>query len=120
MATKMKEGTVYCAKCDSEMRLTVLPSYEYLEGHALSKIPAYRCPKCGNVFFTEQQAADMRQRAKTLVESTFGFHRKITVTGRSLAVTIPQELASHLNLSKGVTVKIIPPTGGLLIRKVKA
>ena len=120
MATEMKEGTVYCAKCDSEMRPVVLPSYEYLEGHALSNVPAYKCPECGNVFFTKQQAADMKQRTKTLVESTFGFHRKITVTGRSLAVTIPQELASHLNLSKGVTVKIIPSTGGLMIRKVKA
>lgn len=116
----MKEGAVYCAKCDSEMRPTVLPTYEYLEGHALSNLPAYKCPKCDNVFFTERQADDMKQRTKTLVESTFGFHRKITVTGRSLAVTIPQELASHLNLSKGVTVKIIPSTGGLMIRKVKA
>lgn len=120
MATKMKEGSVYCAKCDSEMRPAVLPSYEYLEGHALSNVPAYKCHKCGNVFFTEKQAAGMEQRTKALVESTFGFHRKITVTGRSLAVTIPQELASHLNLSKGVTVKIIPSTGGLMIRKVKA
>ncbi|HLD97364.1 MAG TPA: hypothetical protein VI934_03410, partial [Candidatus Nanoarchaeia archaeon] len=74
--------------------------------------------KCGSVFFTEQQAADMVQRTKKLVESAFGFHRKITVTGRSLAVTIPQELASHMKLSKGVTVKIIPSTGGLMIRKV--
>ena len=120
MATEMKEGAVYCAKCDSEMRSTVLPSYEYLEGHALSNVPASNCPKCGNIFFTKQQAAEMKQRTKTLVESTFGFHRKITVTGRSLAVTIPQELASHLNLSKGATVKIIPSTGGLMIRKVKA
>ena len=118
MATGMKEGVVYCAKCDSEMRQTVLPSYEYMEGCPLSNVPAYKCHKCGNVFFTEQQAADMKQRAKTLFESTFGFHRKITVTGRSLAVTIPQELASHMKLSKGVTVKIIPSTGGLMIRKV--
>ncbi|MBI2143852.1 hypothetical protein HYU17_01715 [Candidatus Woesearchaeota archaeon] len=120
MATEMKEGAVYCARCDSEMISTALPSYEYLEGHALSNVPAYKCHKCGNVFFTEQQAANMKQRTKTLVESTFGFHRKITVTGRSLAVTIPQELASHLNLSKGVTVKIIPSTSGFMVRKVKA
>ena len=118
MATGMKEGAVYCAKCDSEMRLTVLPSYEYIEGQALSNVPAYKCHKCGSVFFTEQQAADMVQRTKKLVESAFGFHRKITVTGSSLAVTIPQERASHMKLSKGVTVKIIPSTGGLMIRKV--
>ncbi|MBI2581320.1 AbrB/MazE/SpoVT family DNA-binding domain-containing protein [Candidatus Woesearchaeota archaeon] len=120
MATKMKEGAIYCAKCDSEMKLALLPSYEYLEGHALSNVPAYECPKCGNVFFSGEQAARMKQRTNALIESTFGFHRKITVTGRSLAVTIPQELASHMNLSKGVTVKIIPSTGGLMIRKVKA
>ena len=120
MATKMKEGAIYCAKCDSEMRNVLLPTYEYLEGHSLSNVPAYKCLGCGNIFFTEGQAADMEQRTKALVESTFGFQRKITVTGRSLAVTIPQELASHMKLSKGSTVKITPITSGLMIRKVKA
>lgn len=120
MAAEMKEGTVYCAKCDSEMRRAVLPSYEYLEGCPLSSVPAYKCQRCGNLFFSEKQAADMAQRTKLLAESTFGFQRRITVSGRSLAVTIPQELAEHMKLSKGVTVKIIPSTSGLLIRKAKA
>lgn len=119
MATKMNEGTIYCAKCDSEMRPTVLPNYEYLEGYPLSNVHAYKCPKCHNVFFTEQQAAAMRQRTKALVESAFGFQRKITVSGRSLALTIPQELAAYLKLSKGAIVKIIPSTSGLLIRKMR-
>lgn len=117
MANKLKEGAVYCAKCNSEMRLTVLAGYEYMEGCPLSNVPAYKCPDCGNVFFTEEQATSMERMTKALIESTFGFRRKITVTGRSLAVTIPRELASHMKLGKGVTVKIIPSAGGLIIRK---
>ncbi len=120
MADEMKEGIVYCAKCDSEMRKAVLPNYEYMEGYPLSSVPAYKCQKCGNLFFSEEQAAGMAQRTELLAESTFGFQRKITVSGRSLAVTIPQELAEHMKLSKGATVKIIPSTSGLLIRKIKA
>ena len=117
----MKEGIIYCAKCDAEMAEKILPSYEYLEGWPLSNVPAYKCSKCWNIFFTEEQAAKMEKRTKRLLESTFGFERKVTVSGKSLALTIPQELARHLKLSQGTLVKITPLSKeGLIVRKIKS
>mgnify|MGYP001591029250 CR=1 FL=1 len=39
------------------MKMVVLPSYEYIDGIPLSNVPAYRCPKCHHLFFTEELAA---------------------------------------------------------------
>lgn len=114
---KLKDGW-YCAQCNVEMKLRIIPKYEYLEGCPLSNVDGYQCPKCDNVFFTEEQAKQMKARTKELLERSFGFERKLTVSGKSLVVGIPSELAKHLKLKKGQRLRITPVADdGFLIRK---
>jgi uncharacterized Zn ribbon protein len=107
MAKGISEG-IYCAKCEVQMRLGVLPKYEYEEEYPLHNVHAYQCPKCNKTFFTEEQANEMKARTSELKEYTFGFERKVTISGKSLVVGIPAELADHLNLKQGTKVRIIP------------
>ena len=104
---KLKDE-ICCAKCNVEMKLGMLPSYAYEEGHMLHNVHAYQCPACNKVFFTEDQAKEMKSRTKDLKEYAFGFQRKITISGKSLVVGIPSELAEHLKIKKGQTVRVIP------------
>ena len=64
----LKDG-IYCAKCNVEMKLGILPRYEYEEGTPLLNVKAYLCPKCNNSFFTEEQAHEMEARTNVLNES---------------------------------------------------
>ncbi len=112
------KNQMLCAKCETEMKEGLLPRYEYEEGYPLHNVHAYRCPKCSIIFFTEQQAKEMKLRTRELKEYTFGFERKVTISGKSLVVGIPSELADHLNIHQGQKVKIIPMAkDGFIIKK---
>ncbi len=115
----MKENIPYCAVCDREMDEVLLPTYEYEESQPLHNVSAYRCNSCGNIFFTENQAKEMRARTEELREYQFGFERKITISGKSLVVSIPHELAEHLKMKQGEKVRILPiAKEGFMIRKI--
>lgn len=119
MAKKLEEEKIYCAKCDEEMRLVVLPKYEYEDELPLHNVQTYKCLRCKNTFFTEEQAKEMELRTNELKECQFGFERKITISGKSLVVGIPSELADHLRIKQGTKVKVIPISNeGLMIRKI--
>lgn len=115
----LKENVFYCATCNKEMNLVLLKNYEFEDGLPLAGVSAYQCAKCHEFFFTEQQAKTMEQRTNQLKEHTFGFQRKITISGKSLALGIPSELADHLHLKQGTAVKIMPLTkNGFLVKKL--
>ena len=107
MAKAINEEII-CAKCNVPMKLGILPRYEYEEGYPLHNVHAYQCPKCNKIFFTEEQAQEMNLHTKELKEYAFGFERKVTISGKSLVLGIPVELAEHLGLGKGKKVRIIP------------
>lgn len=117
----MKENAIYCAKCDEEMKEVLLPKYEYEEGLPLHNVAGWRCHSCGKIFFTEAQAKEMEARTNEIKEYQFGFERKITISGKSLVVTIPQEVAQHLGMKAGHIVKLFPiAREGFLIKKIKS
>ncbi len=114
---KSKEG-IFCAKCNEKMDLSLLDKYEFEEGYLLHHVTAYKCPKCNKTFFTEEQAHEIEARTQELKEYTFGFQRKVTMSGRNLVVGIPSELADHLKIKQGQTVRIIPiAKEGFMIKK---
>ncbi len=102
------EYGIFCAKCSGRMILSLLPTYEYEVSYPLHNVEAFRCLACGNVFFTEDQAKALKARTKELKEYSFGFERKVTVSGKSLVLGVPFELAEHLNIKQGQKVRIIP------------
>lgn len=114
--TESEHGWI-CAKCNVEMRLGVVPKYEYTEGIPLNNVQALRCPKCNNVFFTEEQADEMEARTEEIKKRDFSFPRKVTISGKSLVVGIPSELAEHLHIKKGQKVRILPSSNGFLVQK---
>ena len=115
---KRTKEQILCAKCQTEMKEGLLPKYEYEQGYPLHNVQAYQCPQCNKIFFTEQQAKEMKSRTNELKEYTFGFERKVTISGKSLVVGIPSELADHLEIRQGQKVKIIPVAkDGFMIRK---
>lgn len=114
----MKDG-IYCAKCNKEMTLSIVPKYEFTDGFPLYNVPAYVCETCENVFFTEEQAREMKTKTKEMIDRSFSFERKVTISGKSLVVGIPVELAAHLGLKKGSKLKLFPiAQDSLLIRKL--
>ncbi len=115
----MKENISYCAKCDTEMQEVLLPKYEYEEGQVLHNVGAFRCNRCGKIFFNESQARQMKIRTRELREYTFGFERKVVLSGKSLVVGIPSELAEHLKIEQDQKVKVYPMANeGLLVKKI--
>ena len=104
----MKEGKWHCAACKVEMRKHILNTYEYEVGILLHDVECLRCPKCGEIFFTERQADKMYERTEKIKQELFGFVRKVGYSGKSLIVSIPEDLASHLKIEKGRRVRIRP------------
>ena len=101
-------GKIICKKCDIEAKEVVLDSYEYEEGIPLKKINTYECPNCKEFIFTEEQVEEMERRTDIIKSEMFAFNRKVTISGRSLVINIPEDLVKHMNILKGKTVKIIP------------
>lgn len=116
---KLEQGKIYCVKCDEDMKNVSIPSYEFEEGIPLHNVQGYKCIKCQQLFFTEEQAQGMKARTDELKEYSFGFRRKITISGRSLALGIPLELAQHIHIKPGTPVKIVPVSNdSFLVRKM--
>ena len=111
---------IMCTKCNEEMQKVNLDKYEYVKGFALYNVPAYQCAKCGNLFFAEKMVNSMEKRTTELKMHSFGFERTIAISGKGLAVRIPSDLASHLKLKEGESVKIIPiDHKGFVVERIK-
>jgi len=101
-------GKIICKKCGVEAKEEILDIYEYEEGIPLRNVHAYECPKCKEFIFTDKQVEEMERRTDLIKKELFAFERKITISGRSLVINIPDDLVKHMNILKGKKVKIIP------------
>ncbi len=87
-----------CPKCNSD----VAPSLLHLPfGSHMVELHCYKCPS-GHLFSTSQQLNSAERREAPSLE----LKRKISVSGNSLIVRIPVDLASHLKLSEGDDVAL--------------
>lgn len=102
----MKE--IMCKKCGVLAKETVIPIYEYEEGIPLHNVTAFECPKCQEFIFTEDQVEEMERRTDLIKVELFAFERKVTVSGRSFVINIPEALVKYMGISKGKQVRIIP------------
>jgi len=99
MGEKMK-----CPKCKSSASIVQLDTKLFGGQIILKNEDYYKCDKCGEEFATSKQ---VKESEKKLREKFF-FKRNIITTGRSLAVTIPPDLAKFYHLQKGEKVSIVP------------
>ncbi|HIH19792.1 TPA: hypothetical protein HA244_00825 [Candidatus Micrarchaeota archaeon] len=93
-------------KCNINANRVVYPTYEYEEGVPLKDVEAFECPNCGEFTFTEEQVDEMERRTDAIKIHTFSFLRRVTVSGRSLCINIPEDLARHLKVAKGQAIRI--------------
>ena len=97
-----------CKKCKEEARKVKLARYEHEKGIVLEDVEAYECPKCHEFIFTEKQLEEVEKRAGALKFHRFSFERKITISGRSLVINIPEDIARHMKLEKGKKTRLTP------------
>src|SRR3990167_9186857 len=97
-----------CKKCKLEARKVVLNKYEHEKGIVLEHVEAYECPNCGEFVFTEKQLEEIERRTEAIKVHKFSFERKITISGRSLVINIPEDMVRHMKLTKGKKAKLIP------------
>src|SRR5271157_1953659 len=86
----------------------MLENYEYEDGIPLHNVPAYECPICGEYIFTEAQVDEMEGKTDMIKAEMLAFERKVTVSGRSLVINLPEDLVRHMNIIKGQKVRILP------------
>lgn len=87
---------------------------ELLSGKVvLRQQPYFKCMECKREFVTSEQ---MRETEKQI--NVFSITKPIVSTGRSLAITIPKELAKFFDLKRGGKVQLIPESRHLLKVKI--
>ena len=95
-----------CAKCDIEAKKIVLKEYEQEEGIPLNNMEAYGCPNCKEFIFTPEQMELIEKRTEAIKVHMFKFQRKLTVSGRSLVVNVPEDIVRHMKLKKGQGISL--------------
>jgi len=109
----MEKESIKCIFCDGTPELHC-EEIELLDGKVvLKEQPYYKCKKCGKEFVTSEQ---MKETESQL--NTFSVTRPIVSTGRSLAITVPTDIARFYKLKKGEKVKLIPENKHVLKIKI--
>ncbi len=95
-----------CPICNEKMKKGKEP-YSFASV-LLGEFEADVCPKCKEVFFTEEASDKIDQKAKKLGLWGVGQKGKIGYSGNSLIVRVPKKIASFLKLEEGKEVYIHP------------
>ncbi len=98
----------FCKKCNEKMKKAVLEEYTQEEGIPLKNVEAVVCPKCHDFLFTEEQMETIEKRTLALKVHMFKFQRKLTISGRSLVVNVPEDMVRHMKLKKGQRIDLRP------------
>ena len=101
-------ANLVCTKCNKKVKEVILPVYEHERGIPLKNVKAFQCPKCNEFVFDEKQVEEIEKRTETIKVHKFAFERKLTVSGRSLVINLPEDIVRHMKLSKGVKARLIP------------
>ncbi len=88
---------------------------ENMFGVFLGEFPAEICTKCGESFTNEETTKQIEEAAKKKGLWGLGKKTKITRSGNSLAVRIPQAIAKYLHLKEGEETFIYPADKRIII-----
>ncbi len=95
-----------CVMCEGNLEEKMTEYKEF--GVSLGKFKGKVCKECGEMFFDKETAKKIQEISKEM--KLFGLAKKTKVAqvGNSLAIRIPKEIASFLNLKKEKEVRILP------------
>ena len=96
-----------CPVCEKgNLRRKVVPYSVY--GVELGKFPADVCDKCGEQWFDEKTSLEIERLEKKM--GLFGLSRKskISYSGNSLVIRVPNAIAKFMGLKKEKRVMIHP------------
>lgn len=91
---------------------------ETMFGVYLGDFPADICSACGESFTDKETTEHIELAAKKKGVWGLGVKTKITRSGNSLAVRIPQKIAHFLDLKEGEETYLHPEEGKLVIETV--
>lgn len=97
-----------CVLCGEK---TVEKTVEHAEyGISLGHFKANVCEKCGETYFDEKTVVKIQEKSKEM--GLFGLAKKVKVAelGNSIAIRIPKDIATFLNIKKGQQVLLAPQT----------
>jgi len=94
-----------CRKCATEMHEVLLPTFIF-KGSPLHNVYGFKCRRCESIEFSKEQQMRLDEERKRL--HVMAFKRKISYVGRSLIITIPNDLVEHLRLKRGQEVNLVP------------
>ncbi len=97
-----------CIKCNKETKKVTLNEYEQERGIVLKNVDAYACQNCKEFIFTPEQMETIEKRTDALKVHMFKFQRKLTISGRSLVVNVPEDMVKHMKLKKGQRIDLRP------------
>ncbi|MBI5884902.1 AbrB/MazE/SpoVT family DNA-binding domain-containing protein [archaeon] len=104
------EKEISCHLCGGKARLKFEELYLDEGRITIKESPYYECMKCHGAFATSEQMKELSRQINT----KFVFQRQVINAGRSLAITLPADLAQFYHLKKGRKIKLIPETGHAL------
>lgn len=88
----------YTCECGGNMKLAQVEIYSG------TKSEAYKCEKCGDVEFTEEQMRKALRKKEKSIEMVAT--RKIGEIGGSLVIRIPKSVENMMKLKKGEEVSL--------------
>lgn len=108
---KNKEKCPICEKGN----LIKTKEEHFHQGINLGFYPAEKCSSCGEVFTEGKYMQEIEKKAKEKGIWGLGKRTKVTVSGNSLAIRIPKEIADYLKIKKDKNVYIHPEEKKLVI-----
>lgn len=94
-----------CKHCNIKMKESIL-TVHFPRGSLPGK--GYKCEKCGYEVLSAEESEELQKMAEDLglYEPTTPLRRKITMSGKQLAIYIPKDIKDLLNLKKGMEVRV--------------
>jgi len=95
-----------CVLCNGKLKKKTVDYKVY--GKIIGKFPALVCESCGEKWFDEDTSRKIEQAEKDA--NLFGLCResKISYSGNSLIIRVPQDIAQYMNLKKESQIMIYP------------
>lgn len=88
-------------------------------GIELGSYEADVCETCSEVFFTEESAIKIEEKAKKLGIWGLGARTKVGYSGNSLIIRVSKEIADFMELERGEEVFVYPKDKEKLIVEVE-